>query len=246
MPLLYSDPYKDNPFGKIKGDKSSEYLKAIFEEAKFYKHENSYVLAGQFTDFMGISRAYKPELGMKPGLVELPIYGSQYEIRAKKPTDKGVKPEYETITLQPSIAEKILYQHIEDNPTVYIRDGVAFKGLLTLNPDMDLKHDTDDANQKRVIDSLQIEEVEFSGKYPLWEAPKSYGKSSYGSYSKGLSPTDKLTWLKKELSDSVRDNEFKSTDGHSLATWIHKIIEENQDNERFLVIYFDLLKTLVA
>ena len=93
MPLLYSDPYKDNKFGKIKGDKKDEYFKAVFDEAKFYKHENSYILAGQFTAFFGVARAYKPELGLKAGLVEIPIYGSEYEIRQKKSYSESNKTE---------------------------------------------------------------------------------------------------------------------------------------------------------
>lgn len=246
MTLLYTDPYKDNPFGKIKGDKKDAYLKANFDEAKFYKHENSYVLAGYFTDFIGVTRAYKPELGIKPSLVELPIYGSEYEIRQKKPGEKFAKAEYETITIQPSIAEKILYQHIEDNPDAYIRDGIAFKGNLTLNPDADLKSYSNDENQQRVVDSLNVEEIEFSGKNPLWTPPKSYSKTSYSSYSKGLSPQEKLDWLKRELLNSTKDEEFKKDDSSSLATRIRKVIEENQDSEAFLVIYFDLLKTITS
>lgn len=245
MTLLYSDPYKDNKFGKIKGDKRDEYFKAVFDEARFYKHENSYILAGQFTAFFGVARAYKPELGLKPGLVEIPIYGSEYEIRQKKSHSESNKTEYESITLQPSIAEKLLYQHIEDNPSKYMLEDKAFNGSITLQPDLEYRDCETALCLQRVVNGLNLEVIEKSGNYPSWEAPKSYSKGSYGSYNKSASLEDKVTWLKTELKSTVLDSTLKSDDSFSIATYVRQITTENSSDEKFLAIYFNLINSIM-
>ena len=128
----------------------------------------------------------------------------------KKSYSEGNKPEYETITLQPSVAEKLLYQHIEDNPSKYMLGNKAFNGSITLQPDLEYRDSDPELCLQRVINGLNIETIEVSGNYPLWEAPKSYSKNSYGNYSKGISLEDKVTWLKSELQYTVMDITLKS------------------------------------
>lgn len=184
-------------------------------------------------------------MGLKPGLVEIPIYGSEYEIKQKKPYIAGSKPEYETITLAPSIAEKILYEHIEDNPTEYLLDSKVFKGSLTLQPDLEYQDDTHDLIQTRVIKGLSVEAIEKSGSYPEWEAPKSYSKNGYSNYSKGISIDDKATWLKSELKETILDSTFKADESIAISTCVRKIVSENESNEQFLVLYFNLINSIL-
>lgn len=37
--LRYLDPYKDDPFGKIRGDKANTYFEVHFDEGKIYEEE---------------------------------------------------------------------------------------------------------------------------------------------------------------------------------------------------------------
>lgn len=247
MTVTYSDPWKDNPYGKFKGDKKDAFIQLHFDECKFYKHENAYYLAGHFTAFGGVIRAFGSD-PINPGLCELPIYGSEYEIRQKKEGtgQNGTKKEYETVKVQPSIAEKLLYQHIEENPSKYLEEGKAYKGSITFYPDANYASMTDDdVRLNHVLQQVNVEPVEPSGNYADWTPPKSYG-SGNGSYSKGVSLEDKLTFLKEQLAEGISDSVIRNDKNLPLPAYVHKVIEENNSNERFLVCYFDLLKALVS
>lgn len=247
MTIFYNDPYKDNKFGKLKGDKRTEYLKVTFNEARFYKHDSAYILAGNFTTFGGVVRSYKPELPLEAGLVELPIYGDSYELRQKKPGTgtNGTKSEYETITLAPSIAEKLLHDYIENNSRVYLPDNKAIKGSLTLYPDTEYIDKNDAQKLEHVLANTSLEEIDISGTYPEWIAPKAYNKNSYSSYNKGISLDEKVAFLKKELGEAISEQVYKESDSLPLAAYVHKVLDDNSTNERFIVCYFDLLKSLV-
>jgi hypothetical protein len=45
MVVKYLDPYKDDVYGKLRGDKADAYLKVTFDEAKVYKTDDAYILA---------------------------------------------------------------------------------------------------------------------------------------------------------------------------------------------------------
>lgn len=247
MSIYYSDPYKDNKFGKLKGDKKQSYFKVGFTEVKLYKHENAYIIAGQFNNYMGVQHSYTGASTIEPGLCEMPIYGSEYDYRQKKPGTgiKDVKAEYETIQLQPSIAELLLYKHIEDNPSVYL-EGNSFKGDITFYPDDNYTSMNEVDRLAHVLNFTNLENIPTSGQYPEWIPPKPYSKTnSYGGY-RGISLEEKLTFLKSELAETVNEHTIRSDKTLPIAAYIHAILEENSDNERFLVTYFDLLKALIA
>ncbi len=44
--IKYTDPFNNDPYAKLKGDKSDVYLKIEFSEAKLYEVDNGYVLSG--------------------------------------------------------------------------------------------------------------------------------------------------------------------------------------------------------
>lgn len=246
MTIQYSDPYKDNKFGKLKGDKRDTYFQIAFAEAKFYKHENSYVLAGWFTVFSGVDRAYG-NAPIEPTLCELPIYGSEYEIRQKKPGTggNGGKAEYETITLQPSIAEKLLYQHIEDNPTAFLDGNQAIKGGITFYPDAHyILMDEDKRIHNLTEACLDLEQIESSGKYPDWIPPKSYSKSSWGNNK--ISLEEKETFLKGVLAQACKSSEIQQNKNLPLHGYVEILLNDYDDDERFLVTFFDLAKALIS
>lgn len=248
MAILYNDPWKDRKFGKLKGDKKDEYLKVLFDEAKLYKHENSYVLAGEFTAYMGVTHAYNPTTPPSPGLCELPIYGSDYEIRQKKTGTgtNGTKSEYETVTLTPSIAEKLFYDQIENNPATYLQDGKSLKGSLTLHPDIDYLNRSDEDRLNYFLSNNSIEIIDESGKLLTWEAPKPFNKGGYNGYNNRISLEEKVSFLKKELASTVGEDNYSSDKQLPIAAYVHKIVEENSDNEPFIVCYFDLLNSLIS
>lgn len=47
--LFYSDPWKDNPYGKLKGDMTQVWAGLVFDNGKLYHHEDTYILAANFT-----------------------------------------------------------------------------------------------------------------------------------------------------------------------------------------------------
>ncbi len=83
MTVKYLDPYKDDKYGKLKGDKSEAYFGVTFKEAVVHKTDDAYIIAGYATSYKGITRSFKPEQSLTPGLCAVPIYGKEYEIRKK-------------------------------------------------------------------------------------------------------------------------------------------------------------------
>jgi hypothetical protein len=58
MVVKYLDPYKDDPYGKLRGDKADAYLKINFDEAKVYKAEDAYILAAYVISLQSLKRLY--------------------------------------------------------------------------------------------------------------------------------------------------------------------------------------------
>ena len=107
MTVKYLDPYKDDPYGKLKGDKAEVYFKVSFDEAKVYSTDDSYVVAAFVTAYSGIVRSFKPADPILPGLCAIPIYGQEYEIR-----EKDSSGNWNGVKYQPSVFEKSLYEYI--------------------------------------------------------------------------------------------------------------------------------------
>jgi hypothetical protein len=242
MTVTFNDPYKSE-FAKIKGDKRDTYFKIAFDEAKFYKHENSYVLAGYFILFAGIPR-FMGNSPIDPILCEIPIYGNEYEVRQKIADTK----EYESIKLQPSIFEKMLYDYIESNDSTYIQDGKAIKGEITFSPDDNFAVLPDEmAKRNLVINSVKIEIINSSRQYPDWIPPKTYKANGYGYAAKGISPEEKVAFLKKELSTAIIDPAYKEKlEILSLSAFVDKLLIENRGKEDFLGAYLNLLNGIIS
>ncbi len=75
--LFYSDPWKENPYGKLKGDMTQVWAGLIFDDGKLYHHEDTYILCANFTGFEGaVVRSFKPEQPINfPALATWTIHG---------------------------------------------------------------------------------------------------------------------------------------------------------------------------
>lgn len=233
--LFYSDPWKDNPYGKLKGDMTQVWAGLNFDNGKLYHHEDTYVLAASFTSFEGaVVRSYKPENPIEfPTLATWTIHGKDYTDRQKnKDTQK-----YETVSCKASIHEKLLYEIIANNPSWLEKE---IKGKITHFPDGQYAGKED----KLIDGSIALEVIEPLGKLPEWVAPKTYSTNS-SNWNNKASLEDKTNWLKKELisgliSDSQKEKFTASLPSIHMLVW--EIVNQHKDNELFLGAYFDLLK----
>ncbi len=239
MSLLYSDPWKDNPYGKLQGEMVNVWTKLSFEEIQVHKHENTYVLAGRFTSLAGVNRSYKPEQAIEyPCLATMTVHSQDYQVRKKN--DEG---KYHTVTYKASIHEKLLYQHITDNPTQWLEPNKSLAGDITFLPDDNYKVQSN--NPQLPIGSHNIQQIPSSGTLPEWVPPK----QSKGNWNggKGIGIEDKVDFLKKELTETILDDTFKDVVNNApLSLLVAKVIEERRDDEIFLASYFDLVKAIVS
>jgi hypothetical protein len=242
MTVTYNDPYKTD-FARIRGDKQGTYFKIIFDEAKLYKHENSYVLAGHFTALGNVPHHFASK-AINLNLCEISIYGSEYEAKQKI----GDTKEYETIKLQPSTNELLLYEHIEGNASTYIQDGKALKGEIAFYPNDNFVAMANDEDRKSfVLSFTKLEVIDATGKYADWTPPKAYRSNGNGYAAKGIAPEDKLSFLKKELSLTIFDPSYKEKmDTLPLSAFVEKVIMENRGKEDFLGAYFSLLGGVIS
>ena len=238
--LFYSDPWKENPYGKLKGDMTQVWAGLIFDDGKLYHHEDTYVLCANFTGFEGaVVRSFKPEQPINfPALATWTIHGKDYTERQKnKDTEK-----YETVACKASIHEKLLYQAISDNPQWLEKE---IKGKISHCADGQYQGKED----KLIEGSIAIEVIEPLGKLPEWTPPKPFSKNSSGSWSNKASLEDKATWLKKELAQGLvgellREKYVKQPP--CVHTLVKEIVQQHKDDEMFLGAYFDLLKGILS
>jgi hypothetical protein len=245
MAITYSDYGKktENDFARIKGDKHEGYFKIIFDEAKVYKHDNSYVLAGYFAIISGVAKFGNNPIN--PGLCEVPIYSSEYEIREKNPETK----QYESKKCQPSICEKLYYELIDSNaPIEYMQDGKALKGEITFYPDDSFAAFPDEQSKRQfAVNNFKVELINSSGKYPDWTPPKEYRNNGNSGYApKGISPGDKISLLKKELGQVMKDPSYKENPGNlPVGAFYEKFIDENRHNPDYVTAFLNALEAII-
>ena len=239
--LFYSDPWKDNPYGKLKGDMTQVWAGLIFDNGKLYHHEDTYVLCASFTGFEGaVVRSFKPEQPMDfPVLATWTIHGKDYTERQKnKDTDK-----YETVACKASIHEKLLYQAIFDNPQWLEKE---IKGKITHSPNGQYGN----KEHKLAEGCIALEIIEPLGKLPEWTPPKAYSKNSGGSWSNKVSLEDKATWLKAELVQTITDvqvkQDFQQSKSYSVGEALSYVTQQWKNDEATLAIYVDLLKGVLS
>lgn len=226
--LKHYDPYKDITYGRLKGDKKDAYLKIEFSEGKLYQTSEGYVLMANLTKISGAIRAFKPELPVEPDICAIPIYNKNHDEWSKDSLGKAT-----STSIAPSIFETNLCNHFD---LTYSTDQ-AYAGTISFLQD----DQTEGLSDKELIATINknchLAEVDETGKLPKYEAnANSNGRKSYG-----MSPGDKLIWLKKEMCESIKDS--GCSEEMSLLDLSKQLVEESED-ETSLAIYIDLLKGL--
>ncbi len=236
MTIKYLDPYKDDPYGKLKGDKKDTWMKVSFSDAKVHSIDNGYVIAGNFTSYSGITRSFKPEQSIESGLCALPLYNTDYDLWTKDITGKN-KP----VSTQPSRAEKTLCQWIESDRELWLSEAKNIVGSLTLCPDAQLVDLSDDDLLDLLKSSCQIDPIDNTGNLPTYKVfTGSYKKKGSSTF---LSPSEKVKFIKDEICSSLAAIQFNSE--NSLGLLIQQMQIEHKDDPKFIEIYFDLLKALI-
>ena len=236
--IKYTDPFNNDPYGKLKGDKSDVYLKIEFSEAKIYEVDNGYILAGYITGYVGVTRAYKPEEPLQPGLCAIPIYEREFELWQKNKEGKNTP-----VKCQPSLFETSLVSHLKSNFIPSLDAHKALKGSIGFLPNAQLQGLSEFDIAANIPHNCQLEVITATGKLPEYKPyTASERRASNGKYS--LTPNDKLAWLKKELVSGIASSNF--TEETSLSLLLKQVIYEHKDDETFLALYTDILKTLIA
>lgn len=234
MTVAYLDPYKDDPYGKLKGDKSDCWFKVNFDEAKLFAVPDGYIIAGHFTGYAGVVRAFKPAEALNPGLCALPIYSKEYEIR-----EKDADGNWKNVKYQPSIAEEMLCRIITDRKITWNAIEGNIGGEIAFNPDAQLSSLDAPSIKNLLIESTKINSVAPTGKLPEYKLPTGDSQRKGWGGAKSVTPDEKMEFVKKELCHSISASGF--TAENSLGVLIQQMILEHQNSESFLDYYFDVL-----
>jgi hypothetical protein len=238
MTIAYLDPYKDDPYGKLKGNKADCWFKINFDEARLYPIDTGYILAGHLTGYAGVVRSFKASEPLTPGLCAVPIYSKEYEVREK---DKGGN--WQSVKYQPSLAEVAICHLIDTHKSTWLVEGMGIGGEISFSPNAQLQSFDEPMLKQFIQDSCKIQTVTLGGKLPEYTPPSSNNQKKGWSGSKGVSLEEKLEFIKKEMISSIAATGF--TVENSLAVLTDQIILEHRNDERFLEIYFDMLMAIV-
>jgi hypothetical protein len=154
LTVKYLDPYKDDPYGKLKGDKADTWFKINFDEAKLYPTDNGYILAGFFTGYAGIFRNFKASEPLAPGLCALPIYSQEYEL-----WEKGDDGKSKPVKYQPSKFEKALSAYIESTKSDWMPEGKNIGGEISFSPDAQVQNFRETDLPQFVTSSCKVDEA---------------------------------------------------------------------------------------
>lgn len=234
MVVKFLDPYKDDLYGKLRGDKSDAYLKVTFDEGQVHKAEDSYILAAFVTQYEGVVRSYKPENPLTPSLCAIPIYGQEYEIRSK---DKDGN--WTAIKYQPSKIEKALYESIKNSESLWMPEGQGIKGELSFFPNGTYASMDTAAINAVLPSNFKIELTPLTGKLPAYTLPAAGFQRKGGGKGYGLSPEERVMFIKKQICEDLAASGF--TVENSLPLLINQMITEHPMDGDCVQIYFDTL-----
>lgn len=237
MVVKFLDPFNDDKYGKLRGDKSDSYFKVTFSEAKVHKTDDAYIIAGQVTAYEGITRSFKPELPLEPGLCAVPIYGKEYEIR-RKDGEKYVSDKF-----NPSIFELYVYKWIEAHQDIWIGDDRFISGSIIHPPNGMLASLDGSSITDMLATNMTFKDVTPTGILLPYEPPKTYGGSRGGGKSYGLPPSEKFTFIKKQLATDIQSGLY--SDDMSLLALIGQLLVENPLEQDVTQLYFDCLLACV-
>lgn len=234
MVVKYLDPYKDDVYGKLRGDKADAYLKIAYDEAKVYKTDDAYILAAYVTAYQGVVRNFKPENPLTPGLCAIPIYGTEYEIRQKDKDGNWLGVKY-----QPSKYEKALYENIKTHESLWMPEGEAIKGEISFMPDGMIATMDAVTIDGMVAANSKTEIVPLTGKLPAYTPPNNNAQRKATGKSYGLSPEERIMFIKKQLCADLASSGF--TVENTLPLLMSQMINEHVGDGDLIQIYFDTL-----
>lgn len=238
MTIKYLSPYKDDPYGKLRGDKADVYFGVDFSEALIHKTDDAYIIAGFVTKYKSVVRHYKPEEELKPGNCALFIYGKEYEVRKKDSNGQWVS---EKIT--PSLFEVALYKMIAKNEDDWMPFASSIMLQFTHVPNGMCEGKTEDELGRLVKDNVKLTQCDPSGALPEYKVPVPYDSSKSKGGWKGLSPENKMEFLIKQLQADVQDVMVKKSD--CLAELVDQLIVERVDCPNFLELYAEFVTACV-
>lgn len=235
MTVKYLDPYKDDPYAKLKGDKSGTYFSITFEQARIYPTDNGYVIAGYFTSQDGLQRSFKPERPIEPELLAVPLYDKEYEIRKK------VGDDWKSEKIKPSLFEQAAVAVIAAHKDDWIGEDKAVSGTIKHLPDGMLEDSDKLEIGSTVAKKLALKVCTETGKLkPYSPASGSRGGFGKGGGYKAITPEARLAAAKAELSAFIKADGF--TPDKPLGLLVDQTCNENAGNEEFLNWYFDTLQ----
>lgn len=234
MNVKYLDPYKDDKYGKIRGDKSGSYFKVVFDEAKLYKTDDAIILAGEVIQYDGLVRGFKPELPLEPGLCAVPFYCKEYEIR-RKDGDNWVSDK-----IQPSIFEKAIYAWLDRYREALTTGGLeVITGEISHLPNGMCANLGDTALSNLVAQNAVLKGAIATGNLPAYEPPKTSAPNRGGGRNYGLSPVEKFLFIKNQLAIDTKDTSY--TPDRPLIELISQFQIENPLDSSATQTYFDCL-----
>lgn len=215
------------------------YFKVSFDEGKIYPVDNGYILAAYVNGYSGVIRSFKPEQPLEQGLCAIPFYSEEYEIRQK------VNGEWTGVKHNPSIFEKFFCTYIEANESIFMPEGQGINGEITHIPDGMCGILDAEGLTNLIRSSLKITSIPLQGLLKPYTPPSGNGqrRSNSGGF-RGISPEDKLAFVKKQLLFEIGDNSI-ATDS-SLGVLIANMQAKYPLDDNFLAIYFDTLQAIIS
>jgi hypothetical protein len=234
MSVKYLDPYKDDKYGKLRGDKSESYFKLTFREAKLYTTDNACILAGEVTSYQGIPRNYKPEQALERGLCAVPFYCKEYEVRRKD------GEAWVTDKIKPSVFEVATYSWLKGNESNLLSsDSSVISGDITHVPNGMCANLDTSALQNLINSNIGLHTATGTGSLPAYEPPKDYAPNRGGGRNNGLSPDEKMLFLKKQIVVDIVNPDFNQD--MPLLKLIEQMLVENPMEKDSTTLYFDCL-----
>ena len=238
MNVKYYDPYKEDPYGKLRGEKGSSYFEVEFDEAILHPTDDGYALAGNFPSYNGIIRNFKSEPPLEAGLCAIPLYSKDYSIRSK------VAGKWIDLAQVPFTFEKFLCTYIKANEASLIGEGKALSGKFAHIPDGMCIGKEGEQMCDLVQGSLVVTQIDATGKLPAYTVPGGYNqRKGGGGFSRGASLEEKMTLVKKELVAFAQPKTVKEDD--SLGTLVTQVWSENVETPEVLQYFFDTLQAVI-
>ena len=238
MNVKYLDPYKDDKYGKLRGNKSDDYFGVVFDEAVVHKTEDAYIIAGNVTKYTSVVRGFKPELPLSPGLCAVPIYGKEYEIRRKDKDSNWVSDK-----ITPSLFEKALYLEISKDEDNWMPHNAAISFSIKHLPNDMLEGKSETELISLVESNVTVNQVDLSGKLPEYTPPSNNFQRKGNGKSWGISPDEKIAFIKRIVAEDIKDPDVKKST--CLGDLIDQLILEHKGDEQFLSIYMDFVVACV-